>query len=82
VITECFRLDGKGRIIDTQTRLVSRDGEHAGRDRDDEVSRRRLGAAAQQRRLARVVRSVRPPDPVAVAPQWGFQQWGGQWGRW
>jgi penicillin-binding protein 1A len=82
VITECFRLDGKGRVIDTQTRLVSRDGEHAGRDRDDEVSRRRLGAAAQQRRLARVVRSVRPPDPVAVAPQWGFQQWGGQWGRW
>ena len=83
VITECFRVDGKGRIIDTQTRLVSRDGEYAGRDRDDdEVSRRRLVAAAQQRRLARAVRAVRSPDPVAVAPQWGFQQWGGQWGRW
>jgi penicillin-binding protein 1A len=81
-ITECFRVDGKGRIIDTQTRLVSRDGEHAGRDRDDDdASRRRL--SAQHRHMARAVRAVRPPDPVAVAPQWGFQQWGGQqWGHW
>ena len=84
VITECFRVDAKGRIIDTQTRLVSGDGEHAGRDRDDDdVPRRRLGAAAQHRRYARAVRSDRPSAPVAAAPQWGFQQqWGSQWGHW
>ena len=83
VITECFRVDGKGRIIDTQTRLVSGDGEHARRDRDDDdVTRRRLAAAAQHRRYARAVRLVRPPEPVAAAPQWGFQQWGSQWGHW
>jgi penicillin-binding protein 1A len=82
VITECFRVDGKGRIIDTETRLVSRDGEHAGRNRgDDGVSRRRLTAIAQQRRYARApVYSDRQPVPAA-AP-WGFQQWGAQWGRW
>jgi hypothetical protein len=83
VITECFRVDGKGRIIDTQTRLVSRDGEYAKRDRDDDdVSRRRLGAIAQHRRLARAANSVRPPDPAPAAPPWGYQQWGAQWGRW
>jgi penicillin-binding protein 1A len=85
-ISECFRVDGKGRIIDTQTVLVSRDGEHARRGRDDDDddrARRRLSAAAQHRHVARVAR----PAPVPAPTQWGFQQWGAwgaqsQWGHW
>jgi membrane carboxypeptidase/penicillin-binding protein len=81
-ITECFRVDGKGRIIDTETRLVSQDGEHAKRDRDDDAYRPRLGATIQHRQYARAhMRSDRPPAPAPVASPWGFQQWGAQWGQ-
>src|SRR5208337_4726136 len=54
VITECFRVDAKGRIIDTQTRLVSGESARAGRDRDDDdtAPRRRLGTAAYDQRYA------------------------------
>ncbi len=61
-ITECFRVDAKGRIIDTQTKLVSGDVGTA------ELARRRLARAP-----VRV-------DPVQSGPQFGWQQWGGQWG--
>jgi hypothetical protein len=30
-LTECFRIDAKGRIADTQYRLISGDGSHAAR---------------------------------------------------
>jgi penicillin-binding protein 1A len=87
VITECFRVDGKGKIIDTQTRLVSGDGAHAGRDRDDEdLARRRLvRVRVHHRNYARAPRpSGWPRETRQVAPQLGWQlQWGGgQWGHW
>jgi membrane carboxypeptidase/penicillin-binding protein len=86
VITECFRVDGKGKIIDTQTRLVSGDSAHAGRDRDDQdPPRRRLSARVHHRNYARAPGpSGWPRETRQVAPQMGWQlQWGGgQWGHW
>jgi membrane carboxypeptidase/penicillin-binding protein len=76
-ITECFRVDAKGRIIDTQTKLVSRDGGYGVRS-DDELARRRLAADAQRRSYAPV--PVWQQGPLQSGPQFGWQQWGGQWG--
>jgi membrane carboxypeptidase/penicillin-binding protein len=86
MITECFRVDGRGKIIDTQTRLVSGDSAHAGRDRDDEdPPRRRLSVSVHHRNYARAPRpSSWPRETRQLAPQLGWQlQWGGgQWGHW
>jgi penicillin-binding protein 1A len=96
VITECFRVDAKGRIIDTQTRLVSGESARAGRGRDDDdtAPRRRLGAAVYDQRYAHArLQPRRPTVAVQAVPQsggqqqwggqfWGAQQWGGaQWGQ-
>ena len=86
VITECFRVDARGRIIDTQTRLVSGESARAGRDRDDDdtAPRRRLGTAAYDQRSAHArLHPRRPTVAVQAVPQWaGQQQWGGaQWGQ-
>jgi penicillin-binding protein 1A len=69
-ISECFRTDAKGKIIDTQYRLIS--GAHASvrRDRDDDDER--------PRRVRREPRSERTVVRRTYArPQWG---WGGGWG--
>jgi penicillin-binding protein 1A len=42
-VSECFRIDAKGRILDTQYRLVARDSVSARRDRDDSTSREKRG---------------------------------------
>jgi penicillin-binding protein 1A len=39
-VTECFRIDRKGNIIDTQYRLVSRESAYARADREERPSRR------------------------------------------
>jgi membrane carboxypeptidase/penicillin-binding protein len=39
-VTECFRVDRKGNIIDTQYRLVSRESAYARADREERPSRR------------------------------------------
>jgi penicillin-binding protein 1A len=65
-ITECFRVDAKGRIIDTQSKLVSGD----------------VGTAElARRRLARAPVRVDPVQsgPQFGWQQWGGQ-WGSQWG--
>ena len=85
-ISECFRVDGKGRIIDTQTVLVSRDGEHARRGRDDDDDDR-AGAGSAPRLSIGMSRASARPAPVPAPTQWGFQQWGAwgaqsQWGQW
>jgi penicillin-binding protein 1A len=49
-ITECFRIDRRGQIIDTQYRLVSREGAYARRDRDDDEPRAREDRPARARR--------------------------------
>jgi penicillin-binding protein 1A len=70
-ISECFRTDAKGKIIDTQYRLIS--GAHASvrRDRDDDDER--------PRRVRREPRSERTVvrRTYARPAQWG---WGGGWG--
>jgi penicillin-binding protein 1A len=38
-ITECFRVDAKGKVVDTQYRLVARESAFARHDRDDIVAR-------------------------------------------
>jgi penicillin-binding protein 1A len=79
-ITECLRVDAKGKVIDTQYRLASREGAYA-KHEDEPRSRR---ARSREDRPARV-RSVRVQQWG-----WGWQQqrawrpspffWG--WGRW
>jgi hypothetical protein len=70
VITECFRVDAKGRTIDTQTRLVSGDGARAGRDRDDASTPARRGSLRSALRACSPA-SRRPTVAVQAVPQWG-----------
>jgi penicillin-binding protein 1A len=70
-ISECFRTDAKGRIIDTQYRLISRSHASARRDRDDDDHPRRA------RRESRSERTVVRRTGYYRRAQWG---WGGGWG--
>jgi penicillin-binding protein 1A len=67
---ECFRVDRKGKIIDTEYRLISHEA-HARRDRED-------GAARTE---PRAPRSGNPRSP-SVDNAWTWQPWGAQqqWG--
>src|SRR6516164_1598426 len=67
-ITECFRIDGRGRIINTQNRLVSR--AYARGDRDEWPARDERPARRRVERSRVYVRSYQP---------WGG---GGGWGGW
>src|ERR1700730_11149780 len=78
-ITECFRVDAKGKIIDTQYRLISRESAYARGDReegkeDNRAVRNREGSTVR-------VRSER-----AEPEDWGWSRdaWRGdrQWGSW
>ena len=70
-VSECLRLDAKGKIIDTQYRLVSRESTYAKRDRED-------GAARANRDDAAARASYERPyayqdwsrDPWRATPQW------------
>jgi membrane peptidoglycan carboxypeptidase len=71
--SECFRVDRKGKIIDTQYRLMSQEeASHAKRDRED-------GAARKNE--ASMPRSGDPRSPSADNA-WSRQPWGAQqqWG--
>jgi penicillin-binding protein 1A len=73
-ITECFRVDGKGKAIDTQYRLVSQDARNAKGDREDGVAHKKASAPR------------RASSPVANSNAWSQdpwraqQQWSWQWG--
>jgi penicillin-binding protein 1A len=74
-ITECVRVDAKGKVINTQYRLVSQEERHAKHDREDGAARKNAGT----RRKA--------STPVANPNAWSQdpwraqqQQWGWQWG--
>ena len=45
-VSECFRVDAKGRIVDTQNKLLESSTRHAKKSDDDERSRRRARARA------------------------------------
>ena len=74
-VTTCFRVDPKGKIIDTQYRLVSRESTYAKRDRED-------GAARTNRNAAAATPSYERPsayqdwsrDPWRATPQWDYGQ--------
>jgi penicillin-binding protein 1A len=65
-ITECFRLDGKGKILDTQYRLVSRESDK--RDREESGARKKFERANEYEDSSRAFWSR---DPWRGAPQWG-----------
>ena len=64
-ITECFRLDGKGKILDTQYRLVSRESDQY--DREESAARKKLERANEHEDR----RAYWSRDPWRSAPQWG-----------
>jgi len=71
--SECFRVDRKGKIIDTQYRLMSQaEASHANGDREDGAVRKREASAP---------RSGNAPAPSATN-SWSGQPWGAQqqWG--
>ena len=70
-ITECFRVDAKGRVVNTQYRLVAREGAYAKRERAE--PRR-----AEPGRAARTARS----DESNVAPARDPWRGGWGWGGW
>ena len=75
-VSECFRVDARGKVIDTQYRLVSRES----------ASTKREAAAARARRDDSAARtnSERPysyQDPWRAAPQWDSRWDYGQRGR-
>jgi penicillin-binding protein 1A len=70
-ITECFRVDGKGKIIDTKYRLETGESRMAKKDVENPPR-----SKVQYRSYAN---DRRPQDPgqAALQPQWGFGQFGG-----
>jgi penicillin-binding protein 1A len=77
-ISECLRIDAKGKIIDMTMALLEPGGSrHAKKKRDDEEARPKKTASRERhRRYA----SERAPAPQ-VAPQWGLFG-GGGFGGW
>jgi membrane carboxypeptidase/penicillin-binding protein len=73
-ITECFRVDAKGKVIDTKYRLVSLEERHAKRDREDDPARNK---ADTHRRASTPVAN---PNAWSHDPWRAQQQWGWQWG--
>jgi len=73
-IEECLRTDAKGKIVDTQYRLISRAHASARRDRDEDARRRvRREASRESSRESRTVYVA--PRRVSYAP-WGWWGWG------
>jgi membrane carboxypeptidase/penicillin-binding protein len=89
---ECLRVDARGKVIDTQYRMVSRESSYAskGGDDDDRPRRRRARSDDDERPSA----SARPartyerswsnePWRSGGGSQWGWQSWGNNSsGRW
>jgi penicillin-binding protein 1A len=80
-VSECFRVDRKGRVIDTQYRLISQEkATYANRDREDGANRKKEASVARKTE-ARAVRSAVTAPPKADNA-WSRQPWGAQqqWG--
>jgi penicillin-binding protein 1A len=84
-ITECFRVDAKGKIIDTQYRLISREGAYARGDREEINSRRE---SKEDRRAVRNREgsTIRVRSERAKPEGWGWsreaRRGDQQWGTW
>ena len=73
-ITECFRVDAKGKAIDTRYRLVSQDERNAKGDREDGAAHKKASAPR------RASTPVANPNAWSQDPSRAQQQWGWQWG--
>jgi membrane carboxypeptidase/penicillin-binding protein len=81
-VTECLRVNAKGKVIDTQYRLTSHENGSAGRDHDDDDEpprRRRERADTSDERPTR--RAGWSRDYWRGTSQWGWGRWngGGHW---
>src|SRR5262249_42695756 len=80
-VRECFRLDAKGKIINTEYRLVSQEERHAKRDQEERHAKR-----DQEERHTNRDQEDSKPRKATSAPRntsaaWRTQQqWGWQWG--
>jgi hypothetical protein len=76
-------MDAKGKVIDTQYRLLSRESAYAKRDREDDAARTRRNDAAACNRNERPYSygDGWSRDPWQVAPQWDSRWDCGQRGR-
>jgi membrane carboxypeptidase/penicillin-binding protein len=72
-IMECFRIDQRGRIIDTQYKLLSRESSYARRNRDDDDER---PARVRRQRDDDDERPARArTQRAAVRQDWGYYRW-------
>jgi len=70
-VSECLRLDAKGRIIDTQYRLVSRENAHTKREREVGPTRPKRDDSAARASYERPYSYQDwSRDPWRAAPQW------------
>jgi penicillin-binding protein 1A len=69
-ITECFRVDAKGKVLDTQYLLVSRKTDYAKRDKDDRPPKKPQVARASS---TGVRDSYWSNDPWRASQQWNWQ---------
>jgi penicillin-binding protein 1A len=86
-VSECFRVDTRGRILDTQYRLVARDSTHGRHDRDDSISRdmrdQELSASGNSSERAYTAEYGWSGDLWRRALQWdsrgdNIQRWGSE----
>jgi penicillin-binding protein 1A len=86
-VSECLRVDAKGRIFDTQYRLVARDSTRTRRDRDDSISRenheRELSASGNSSERGNTAEYGWSGDLWRRAPEWdsrwdNIQRWDGE----
>jgi penicillin-binding protein 1A len=87
VASECFRVDAKGRILDTQYRLIARDSAHTRRDGDESIPgdkrERGLSASNNSSERAYTAEYEWSGDVWRRGPQWdsradNIQRWGSE----
>src|SRR5262249_60578006 len=76
---ECFRVDRKGKVIDTQYRLMSQEkATYAKRDREDGAIRKAASASRNGTAPAPSADNAWSRDPWRAQQQWGWQSGAGQ----
>src|SRR6185436_2054750 len=81
-VAECFRIDARGKIIDTQYRLVSRESGYAKRDREAPAARAKRDDSAARTTYQRPYSYQDwSRDSWRAAPQWDSRWDYGQRGR-
>jgi len=76
--SECFRVDRKGKVIDTAYRLMSPEGINAKRDRADGAARKAASAPRNGSAPAPNSDNAWSQQPWGAQQQWGWQSGSGQ----